>query len=210
MFDLRAYTRNSSVDQAEAKPPESRKHSRVTLGLFIILLISILVIPIVVSWYGQRVETLKRWDTQFRQCQVLKFHLDKIGELLNTSLQTDQTSQKWFRAELHYTSIALYELRWLDRENESQLLKIANMILTLDDNEPYLMNLNSTAKSSVAKSLFNISNKALNAYSNFLNYTHSTVGIGPPFWYSGPSPPDETLLEEAVQLANEIKVAVTQ
>jgi len=31
------------------------------------------------------------------------------------------------------------------------------------------------------------------------------IGSNPPLWYSGPSPPDETILEEAAELAIEIR-----
>ncbi len=46
-----------------------------------------------------------------------------------------------------------------------------------------------------------IGNKILSAYSGFINYTYINTVEGPPFWYIGPSPPDEATLQEAVNLA---------
>jgi len=40
------------------------------------------------------------------------------------------------------------------------------------------------------------------------NYTSVNGVNGPPFWYFGPSPPDETVLQEAVDLAVHAKAII--
>jgi len=65
----------------------------------------------------------------------------------------------------------------------------------------YVLGLNSTKRISLAENLYNIGEKVVKAYFNYLNYTSSN----PPLWYSGPSPPDESILGEAVELAIDIE-----
>jgi len=61
--------------------------------------------------------------------------------------------------------------------------------------------LNSSQRILLSTQVYSLGHKLANAYNNFVNYTSTSPGIGPSFWYSGPSPPDENLLQSAVNIA---------
>jgi len=59
----------------------------------------------------------------------------------------------------------------------------------------------SNAERVILAPFYSLANKILYAYWNFLKDTSAGGISGPPFWYSGPSPPDEQLLQDAVNIA---------
>ncbi len=73
------------------------------------------------------------------------------------------------------------------------------MIMTLRDPDVDLSGLDLFA------AIHSIGWKVVKAYGNFLNYTSAN---NVPFWYFGPSPPDEGILEEAAQLAVNVTAKV--
>jgi hypothetical protein len=208
------------TNQSQLEEAGKREPLRVNVKVVLALLLVAIAISAAIFWSLQVVETHRRWDLQMNEAQLLMLHLEDAGQLLNSSYysqsltnrsyETDEASQIWFSNELRYASVSLNNLLWLDRGHQSELGRIMMMLDALDGHGSYLMNLNATGKSDLADSLFTVGQGVSAAYFNFLNYTDSATGTGPPFWYFGPSPPDETVLKAAVQLANNITAQVGQ
>ena len=144
----------------------------------------------------------KRWKSQFIESQSVRGHLWQTYVLLkHSSFETNNITQNWFFDELRYAARSLHDLHGLDKWHQNQLFKIEAMLMNLYGYGTYVLGLNSTKRISLAENLYNIGEKVVKAYFNYLNYTSSN----PPLWYSGPSPPDESILGEAVELAIDIE-----
>ncbi len=92
----------------------------------------------------------------------------------------------------------------LDTSHADQLSRISYAVETLrtqNGTQEYITSMNPEHRSLLATQLYSLAHKIENAYWNFINYTSTSPGVGPPFWYSGPSPPDENLLHDAVNIA---------
>jgi hypothetical protein len=194
--------------QIEAKGKSSRldRTFSVSLKQLIALLLFVIVVLAVGFWAVQRVDMHRRWASQSRESQSIRGHLWQAYVLLDdNSFETDNITQNWFFDELEYAARSLHDLGRLDRGHQSQLFRIETMLWDLRGYWTYVLGLNSTERSSLAENLYNIGGKVVKAYFNYLNYTSSNYETGPPFWYFGPSPPDEKILEEAVELAIDIE-----
>lgn len=192
--------------QSEEQVKSSRlaRSFSISLKQLTALVIFVIVISAVACWTVQRVDMYERWASQIKRSQSIRGHLWEAYVLLkSSSFEADSTTQDWFISELKYASSSLLELMRLDERHWIQLIKIETMLVSLFDpaKRSYLIGLNSTDRNVIARALHDIGGKVVVAYCNYINYTSSN----PPLWYSGPSPPDETILEEAVELANDIR-----
>jgi len=192
--------------QSEVQVKSSRLDRTFSISLkqLIALIIIIIVVSSVGFWAVQRVDVYSRWSSQIEKAQSLRTHLDRAYILLNSSsFLTDNTTQDWFYSEVQYATHSVSDLLKLDRRHSYQIGKIDNMLFHLRDptKKSYLIGLISTDRNAIARALHDIGWEVVAAYGNYISYTSSN----PPLWYSGPSPPDETILEEAVELAIEIK-----
>ncbi|MGB9671559.1 MAG: hypothetical protein ACPLZY_00255 [Candidatus Norongarragalinales archaeon] len=122
----------------------------------------------------------------------------------------DSTTQNWLNAELHYATTSSLELSNLDSAHQVQLGKILNLIDTIRDPSTDLSWLNSTEQTRMMNAIDDIGRKVAQAYWSILNYTSVDGVNGPPFWYFGPAPPNETILEEAVQIAFNLTEEIKQ
>jgi len=190
--------------QSEAQSSRLARAFSISLKQLMALLIFVIVISAVGFWGVQRVDMHSRWRSQLEKSQSLRIHLDEAYVLLtSSSFETDNITQKWFISEVEYADSSLWELMRLDEAHQIQLGKIEVMLVDLMDptKKPYLIGLNSTDRNAMSRALHDIGWKVVAAYGNYINYTSST----PSFWYFGPSPPDETILQEAVELAIDIE-----
>jgi len=192
--------------QSEEQVKSSRlaRSFSISFNQLTALVIFVIVISAVGYWTVQRVDMYERWASQIEKSQSIRGHLWEAYVLLkSSSFETDNTTQDWFISELKYASSSLLELARLDKKHGLQLNKIETMLVDLFDptKRSYLIGLNSTDRNAIARALHDIGGKVVAAYFNYINYTSSN----PPLWYSGPSPPDETILEEAVELANDVR-----
>jgi len=183
----------------------------INLKQLIVLLLLVMVVVATVFWVVLRIDMHKRWASMLRESQRLRDHLDEVAYLLPAKFQMnpDGINQNWLLAELHYADNSLLELIELDKEHQVPLLKIDDMIITLRDPETNLSRLNNIEQRDLIEAIRNIGWKVANAYWNLINYTSVDSVNGPPFWYFGPSPPDEALLQEAVELAAEVKTKIS-
>ena len=175
----------------------------ISLKQLIALLLVVIVISAVGYWAVQRGDMFKRWASQIEEAQALRSHLDMAYILLKYgNFETNYVTQDWFAKELDYADSSLLELMRLDESSPAQLGRIESMLVDLRGSYMHLIGLNSTDRNALGEALHDIGWKAVAAYANYLEPAGSS---NPPLWYSGPSPPDETILEEAAELAIDVQ-----
>jgi hypothetical protein len=165
-----------------------------------------------VFWSVQRIDAHKLWASMLRESQRLRDHLERAAYLLPARFQSnlDSTAQNWLYQELHYAESSLLELSIMDSAHSVQLGKIDNLIVTISDPGIDLSRLNSTEQTRMMNTMCDIAQKVAQAYGSILNYTSVDGVNGPPFWYFGPAPPNETILEEAAQSAFNLTEEIKQ
>lgn len=179
------------------KNPLSRKRF-LTILLVIIVVIAVAV-PVTLYWALERRNTHLIWDINARYSQQFLFHTDYASALLKgIPAPWSNATATSTENELEYANSELYGITVLDTAHANQLWKIFDSIESV---KIYVPTMNSSARISLASQVYLLGHDIANAYWNFLNYTSEGVGAGPPFWYSGPSPPDEGLLQAAVNIA---------
>jgi hypothetical protein len=193
---------------------------RVNLMVILLVLILLIAVPVTVFLSLETIENHRRWYEQEGASQRFMFHLREAADLLNgssvvqlssnRSFENDEMSQQWFSSEMFYTEIDLQDLYLMDTGHQSQLYPVVRMVDTLRNNGLYLLGMNATERSSLTGSIKGVANNVVVAYWNYLNYTSESQGSGPPFWYFGPSPPDEKVLQEAADVANQITLQVSK
>lgn len=176
------------------KPSRLSRTFCVSLKQLVAVLLLVTIIVAGVFWAVQRINTHKRWASMLRESQRLRDHLDRVAYLL-------PVKSNWCIAELGYATSSLSELIKLDGKHQIPLIKIDHMIMTLRDPHVDLSGLDLFEFDTI----HNIGWKVVKAYGNYLNYTSAN---NVPFWYFGPSPPDEGILEEAAQLAVNVTAKV--
>ena len=209
--------RNDDVHQGAVS--KLSRPVRVNLFAIILLLILLIAVPVTVFLSLETIESHRRWYEQEEASQRFMFHLDDAADVFNDStlvqlednrsFENDEMVQQWFHWEVFYAEISLQDLYLLDTGHQSQLYPVVRMLDALDGYGSYLLGLNATERSNFAGSLKSVASNIVEAYWNYLNYTSETQGSGPPFWYLGPSPPDETVLRQGADVANQITLQVT-
>jgi len=184
----------------------------ISLKRIIFLLVLVIVLVAGVFWSVQRIDAHKLWASMLRESQRLRDHLERAAYLLPARFQSnlDSTAQNWLYQELHYAESSLLELSIMDSAHSVQLGKIDNLIVTISDPGIDLSRLNSTEQTRMMNTMCDIGQKVAQAYWSILNYTSVDGVNGPPFWYFGPAPPNETILEEAAQLAFNLTEEIKQ
>lgn len=192
---------------------------RVNFMVILLLLILVIAVPVTVFLSLETIENHRRWYEQEGASQRFMFHLREAADLLNSStvvqlhnnrsFENDEMSQQWFSSQLFSTEIDLQDLYLLDTGHQSQLYPVVRMVEALNGHGFYLLGMNATERSNLTASIKSVANNVVEAYWNYLNYTSETQGSGPPFWYLGPSPPDEKVLREGADVASQITLQVT-
>lgn len=169
--------------------------------LVVIILVISVGVPITIYWAFQRSETHRIWDINTRYAQQFLFHTDAAVGLMKEFISpwSNQTALEASN-ELVYADWQLNGLGVLDASHANQLGQISYAIETVRTTV-YLQSLNSSARTSLANQIATLGHDIVNAYWNYVNYTSNGTGVGPSFWYSGPAPPDEGLLQNAVNIA---------
>lgn len=189
-------------NKEQAKPSRWRKTFCINIKQLIALLLLIIVAVALFSWASQRIDTHRQWASMLRESQRFMIHLDEVYVLLPAKFQGDSNPAHlpWFLAELDYAGESLHELMKLDEAHWSKLFMIDEMILALHDPSTNRVQLNDTQFWDLSETIHDLGRKLADAYWSLTNYTSVNDVSGPPFWYFGPSPPDEAVLQEAVDL----------
>lgn len=174
------------------------------LKYIVVFVLSVVIVASGVFWVTQTTWVHSQWASMFREAQRFSAYLSVAAYLLNnTTIQTNETAQRWFSAELSNARDPLYELEnSLDEGHWRQLERIGSMIDDVDGFWP-IFGLNSSMRSAFEQSMYNIGEGLVSAYETNGDYIR-----GPSLWYFGPSPPDETLLEKACQLADNVETTI--
>jgi DNA-binding HxlR family transcriptional regulator len=141
-----------------------------------LILIGIVAGTLVTAWTYYRIGTHQRWATEFRVAQ--QFYV-----------QTDDHD-----IDGAYHSIG--ELVKLDQDHSLELSRIDSFLTWYRNPD-----LNDTGRAKVDYAFHQIGHKVIDAYASILNYTSINDVTGPPFWYFGPSSPDESMLQDAANIA---------
>ncbi len=190
------------------KNPLTWLTKRHVLSVLVIVVMVVAVgIPVALYSALQRSDTHLRWDLESRYAQQFLFHTEHAAAYLDGNLYSWNNETAGVAvSELAYADFELNAITVFDRTHADQLIRISYAIESLQGPGPtgfgeYIASLNSSQRILLSTQVYSLGHKLANAYNNFVNYTSTSPGIGPSFWYSGPSPPDENLLQSAVNIA---------
>jgi hypothetical protein len=144
-----------------------------------------------------------RWERQLELAQSFDFYGMEDAQivLMNPNFTSDSTYRSTGASGLESAQFTLRNLMILDFDRANQLYNIETMLQGLAPIwSTYTIGLNQSQRGTLANLLGRIGNDILNAYGNYVNYTSSGPN-GPDFWYNGPAPPDQNLVQQAVNLA---------
>jgi hypothetical protein len=171
----------------------------------ILLIVLAVAVPVTMYWASQRSDAHLRWDLESRYAQQFMFHLDYATALMNGVIYPwSNVTDGFVVNELAYANDQVYDIKVLDNSHADQLSRISYALETLrtqNGTKDYIFSMNPSQRVLLASQLYSLGHKIANAYWNFVNYTSTSPGVGPSFWYSGPSPPDENLLQSSATIA---------
>ena len=164
------------------------------------LMILVILVPIVVYWSDQRIAEHARWDNEIHYAQLFRINVDIAADSINgTFFPWNNESQMSALNGLTQADVTLTYLAFLDSSHINQLGIIANKV---HESSSAFYQITQSRRVSFSTNLRSLGDKIVNAY--LLNNTSTTNGVGPSFWYSGPSPPNEQDLQDASAIATNI------
>jgi len=175
------------------------------------LILLIVLTPIGVYWYAQRSDMHASWDVLSSYGEEFFIHTSDVAYQMrgNFGPWGDNTSRFYGGLEIADAEIVLSDIRSIDQPHKSQLYGIIMGLYAFRSSSGTFCgkpsdcpaNVTDLQRAYFSTSLESLAFKVYNAYSNYRNYTSSISGVGPPFWYSGPAPPDERDLQDAYTIA---------
>jgi hypothetical protein len=193
--------------KTRVKPSGLSRVFRISLRQLLVLILAIVVASASFVWASDRIETHKRWASMLETSQRFGIVFDEVYFRLPSIAQnvTTDPTHYWFIDELDDALWTIHQLIKLDSGHASELFKIGDLILTLRDSGATGVQLNGSQFENLSNITYTIAQGLLHAYWNPLNTTEVNSETGPPFWYFGPSPPDEALLQHIATLAIQAK-----
>jgi hypothetical protein len=190
-----------------AKNPLTTK--RVLAFILIVSIATAVTVPSTFYWSQLRADSHERWQIEANYAGQFGFQMDSAATLINgTTFSYNNITSSWAGDLMSSATVYLTYISYLDTSHASQLEKISyaieNVIAPL--NTIPFTNTTYSQRAPFSLQLRSLAEKVVNAYWNFLNYTSSSPATGPPFWYSGPSPPDEMSLLDAVNISLSLQV----
>jgi hypothetical protein len=194
-------------DKTRVKPSGLNRVFRISVKQLLVLIIVIVVASSSFVWASDRIETHKRWASMLKISQRLGIVLDEVYLRLPsiTMNVTADPTHFWFMDELDDALWTTHRLTELDKKHASELFKIEDLILTLRDLGATGVQLSGSQFENLSNITHTIADELTHAYWDPLNTTEINSETGPPFWYFGPSPPDEALLQHIANLAIQAK-----
>jgi hypothetical protein len=172
-----------------------RKTVRSTRFLIWVLLALLIAEPALIYWTVDRVVTHNRWSIQASMAETFFGQMnDAYVPITNQSLASDQALKILTNVVLHDAGTTMYNLYRIDTQHFNQLDRVSTTLLNLDS-LGYILNLTGPQRTVLANIFLSIGTKIVTAY-----HLNATNVYSVPFWYWGPSPPDENLLNQAVDL----------
>jgi hypothetical protein len=193
--------------KTRVKPSGLNRVFHISLRQLLVLILVIVVASASFVWTSDRIETHKRWASMLETSQRFGIVFAEVYFRLPSITQnvTTDPTHFWFMDELDDALWTINQLIKIDKKHASELFKIEDLILTLRDSGATGVQLNGSQFENLSNITYNIAQGLPHAYWNPLNTTEVNSETGPPFWYSGPSPPDEALLQHIATLAIQAK-----
>ena len=172
----------------------SRRLFYVLVSCLIILIVTV---PVIVYLSEQRIAEHARWDTEVNYAQLFRMNVGSASEFINgTFYPWNNESERSALTLLVQGETTLLMLGNLDTAHRNQLAIIGNKV---GESSSAFYQITQSQRVSFSTHLRALGDKILYAY--YLNNTSTSNGVGPPFWYSGPSPPVEKDLQDAYTIA---------
>jgi hypothetical protein len=200
--DMSIHVVRANEDKTRVKPSRLDRVFRLNLKQLLVLVLIIVVASASLVWASDRIETHKRWASMLEMSQRFMIHFTQAYLRLPGVYgnETDPTHY-WFQNELDYADWALDKLMKLDEAHTSELIRIEDLIMNLRSPNAVEPWLNNSQFADLGNTIYLIAEKLPQAYWNPFNSTSINSDTGPPFWYFGPSPPDEAILQQVAALA---------
>ena len=189
----------------DAAYPAKKHRRRVSIKkVAALLLVAIIATAAVSAWAFDRIETHKRWaklaNESFDFANNMVIVIPLLHDYINNSGESQRTA---FSGQLWAASLSLRELKDTERDiyNDLALDKIGTFIGKLGDYKLNLTELSPKEQLDLGNAIAGISQNVANTYMAICNYTSGDGSGGIPFWYFGPSSPDQAFLQEAADMA---------
>ena len=181
-----------------------RKKFAINAWLFIAMLLLVVIVPSLLYWTIERYDMHARWQTQLQLAQTFAFYgMDQAQfVIMHPNFTSDSAFRNTGPAALQTASVTLNTLSGLDLDRANQLNRIEYMLNTQASSwSAYTPGMNQSQRETLGGLLHTIGNDILYGYGNYINYTGTSNLGGSFFWYTGSSPPDPNLVQQAVDLA---------
>ena len=207
--DMPICVASANEEKRHGKSSKFGKTFRISLKQLVVLLLIISVVSALFLWASNRIDIHRRWASMLEMSQLFMIHFDVVYVRLPDKFTNESyPTHFWFLNELDYADWALNKLMKLDEAHASDLFRIEDLIMTLHDPETNGVRLNDSQFWDLSSTVHAIAQKLPDAYWNPLNGTSVNSDTGPPFWYFGPSPPDEAILKQTATLAIHAKAII--
>ena len=191
---------------AEKKPYLRLTRFRLLLVLAVVAIAVSATVPTAFLWAMQRTDLHARWELEQNYASQFGFQIETASSYMN-----DTYGYKWSGETSSFAGVLigyadqnLNLLRDYDTDHSNKLYPISyaieRIVVSFFENASYA-NASYAQRAPLERQLYSLGDRILYAYSNFLKYTSEGGTAGPPFSYSGPTPPDESLLQDAVNIA---------
>jgi hypothetical protein len=199
-------------DKRGVKSSRWNRVFQISLKQFLVLILVIVVVLASYVWASDRIETHKRWASMLNASQEFSIIFSEVYVRLPVMLEnsTSHPTYNWFTDELDSASWTMNQLIKVDEAHERELYWIEDLILTLRDAGINGVLLNNSQFWNLSNNIKLIAIELPQAYWNPLNTTSVDSEAGPPFWYFGPSPPDEAMLQQVATLAMQLTETIPQ
>ncbi len=200
-------------DKTRDKPSRLNRVFRISLKQLLVLILVVAVVFASFAWASDRIEIHKRWASMIEMSQRFRVHFTEVYLRLYSLTENetmDPLSHEIFSNEISYASWTMNQLVSLDSAHASELFRIEDLIMTLQESgtSGLQLQLRDSQFQNLSDTLHAIAENLPLAYWNPLNTTSINSETGPPFWYFGPSPPDEALLQQIATLAIQAKAII--
>jgi hypothetical protein len=217
-YRLSSFGEAAIVTMIKVEEIPRNKHSRLDKVFHVSfkqLIVTVLLIAIVSGSYifiSNRIETHKQWGGMADLSQEFETHFLHVRDgLFGAAIGwTNTTIYEFYMSELRSAEWSLTRLIWLDSAHTYELVRVDQLVMTLESiGENFKIRENSSqSRFSLTNAIATIAFELNDAYWHPLNNVGINFQTGPPFWYLGSSPPDETLLRQVADLAVQANEAI--
>jgi hypothetical protein len=188
------------VDIKQAKNSILDRTYQISFKKIIALLLIVTVASALFFWAENTSNNHRNWATMAIEAQEFNNHMFE-ARAMGGGISSDNSDFSTARNELSYSIESIDKILKLDSVHNVELGQIDCFLSNLYGlNDTQRLDLSSKATDLPVKMEL-IGEKVQSAYTGFINDTSIDMNNGPSIWYFGPSPPDQTTLQAASNLA---------